>query len=252
MTVLRDALEFDAHLHSQTELVYIRQGSCDAYIDGICYSLKTGDCLIIFPNRIHSYRKGNDDIADVLIVSPEQLDEYNLIFQKKLPTSPHIKNLPENIRGIFEAIHDCDGEYCDSVRWGYCIALIGMLFNELTFRDVSKNENKSFQRILDYCNENFRQNISANDVSAAVGLCPSYVSHLFSDKLFIGYRQYINSLRTNEALRLIDKNELSLTEISYEVGFTSIRTFNRVFFSNTGLTPSEYKKAINQQKNSTD
>ncbi len=248
ITILRDALEFDAHLHSQVELVYMRQGSCDAYIDGICYNLEKGDCLIVFPNRIHSYKKGDDDIADVFIVSAEQLSEYTTVFQKKLPVTPHLKNVPDSISNIFTAIHDCEGKFQEAIRWGSCTALIGMLFQKISFRDLSSRENKSFQRLLDYCNENFSKNISSRDVADAIGVSYSYVSHLFSDKLFIGFRKYINTLRINEALRLIDQEMGSLTEIAYEVGFSSIRTFNRVFLQSTGFTPSNYKKAIANKK----
>lgn len=244
ITVLRDALEFDAHLHSHAELMYMREGKCDTYIDGICYTLEKGDCLFIFPNRIHSFKKGDGDIADVFIVDTSQLPEYRKIFEKKVPVCPHIKKVSSDISNVFSAIHDCDGEYSDQIRWGSLMALVGMLFEKMTFRDISNTENSSFQKLLDYCNNNYKRSITTNDVANDLGLCTSYISHLFKDKLFIGFRQYINSLRINEALMLIDKHEQSLTEIAYEVGFSSIRTFNRVFLESTGLTPTEYKKAM--------
>ena len=248
ITVLRDALEFGAHLHSQAEIMYMRQGKCDAYIDGVCYSLEKGDCLIVFPNRIHSFRKGDEDIADVFIVDTSQLPEYKKIFEKRLPVCPHIKNVSSNIANVFSAIHDCSGEYQDPIRWGSLMALVGMLFSEMTFRDISDTENSSFQKLLDYCNNNYKTDITTNNVAKDLGLCTSYISHLFKDKLFIGFRQYINSLRINEALRLIDSKKMSLTEVAYEVGFSSIRTFNRVFAQSTGFSPSEYKKLMSNNK----
>ena len=42
---------------------------------------------------------------------------------------------------------------------------------------------------------------------------------------------------------LINENK-SITEISDEVGFGSVKTFNRLFKSTTGMSPSEYRKSI--------
>ena len=81
-------LEWATHLHTEIEMVCMRRGKCDAYIDGSRYELSEGDCLIIFPNRIHDYRNGRNDLADVLIVSPGAVSEYNGIFSKKLPIFP--------------------------------------------------------------------------------------------------------------------------------------------------------------------
>ena len=240
--VLRGELEYDAHLHNHIELLYMRRGSIDAYVDGNCHRLNKGDCFIAFPNRVHSYRNGKDDLADVLLISPDELIEFKQIISKQLPSSPHIPNVPDTLASIFDIIYNYKGDYAYSVYRGYCIAIIGTLFEKMKFYNINYGESKAFQRLLEYCNENYKNNISVLDVSKNVGLSPSYISHLFSDKLFISFRQYINSLRINYAIKLIEKDELTLTQVAYETGFSSIRTFNRAFMAHTSCTPSEYKK----------
>lgn len=239
---LRGELEWAAHLHNEIEIVCMRKGTCDAYIDGAKYELSEGDCLIVFPNRIHDFRNGCDDIADVLIVSPAAMTEYSGIFLKKLPVSPYVPNVPEEMRGMFEMAYECSGRFAESVRWGYCTAIIGRLFETMEFRDAGSSDGKTLQHILDYCAEHYNEDISVAEVAKALNLSESYVSHIFSDKLLISFRGYINSMRIHEAMKLIDEGELSNTEIAYETGFGTIRTFNRAFSAHTGCTPSEYKK----------
>jgi AraC-like DNA-binding protein len=69
-----------------------------------------------------------------------------------------------------------------------------------------------------------------------------YISHLFGDKLGIRFNDYINSLRISEACRLLRTSTLSVTEISDASGFGTLRTFNRAFMKQMGMSPSEYRR----------
>ena len=63
--------------------------------------------------------------------------------------------------------------------------------------------------------------------------------------------QYINKTSIMHAERKIMETKKSLTEISHETGFSSLTHFNRVFKSETNLTPSEYRKIyLYKKKNS--
>ncbi len=56
---------------------------------------------------------------------------------------------------------------------------------------------------------------------------------------------YINEFRIREAQKMMsDKNntEMSILRIAYEIGFNSKATFNRMFKTVTGLTPTEYRR----------
>ena len=247
ITALRGDLEWETHLHTEIEMICMRRGKCDAYIDGSRYELSEGDCLIIFPNRIHDFRNGRNDLADVLIVAPGAVSEYNGILSKKLPVCPHIQNVPLRIRRLFSDAFETEGKFTDSVRRGYCTAIIGQLFEKMEFRKMGSSDAKIIQNVLDYCAEHYRESLTISAVSAAVNLSESYISHIFSDRLLMSFRSYINSMRIHEAMRLIDEGKLSYTEIAYETGFGTIRTFNRAFAAHAGCTPSEYKLKENSK-----
>jgi AraC-like DNA-binding protein len=59
------------------------------------------------------------------------------------------------------------------------------------------------------------------------------------------FRDLINHYRIEEAKNSLTnpkKNDSSILEIAYEVGFNSKEVFNRCFKKYTGMTPSEYKR----------
>ena len=46
---------FPFHLHKHMEFVHLTKGEMDATVAGVSYHLTAGDCLMIYPNQIHSY-----------------------------------------------------------------------------------------------------------------------------------------------------------------------------------------------------
>ena len=101
-------------------------------------------------------------------------------------------------------------------------------------------------KILNYCSLNYKENISVDDVANALSISRSTVSHTFGNQLKVGFCDYINMLRLVEARELLRNSDLSITEIAQNTGFETIRTFNRAFLKERGISPSQYRKV---QKN---
>ena len=72
-----------------------------------------------------------------------------------------------------------------------------------------------------------------------------YISHLFGDKLNIGFNDYINSLRITYAARLLRETNDPIIDVSENSGFNSLRTFNRAFKKHIGVSPRDYRNNKN-------
>ena len=57
------------------------------------------------------------------------------------------------------------------------------------------------------------------------------------------FTELVNDYRVEEAKQVLRDTTLPMTTISFDVGFRSITTFNRVFKECTGMSPSEYRTA---------
>ena len=53
-------------------------------------------------------------------------------------------------------------------------------------------------------------------------------------------------MRINRACKLLGEDSLNITEIANECGFSTIRTFNRVFLKTVGMTPKAYRNSKNR------
>ena len=95
---------------------------------------------------------------------------------------------------------------------------------------------------MNYCNENYHKPLSLSTLARDLHLNKYYISHIMSNKLNIGFNDYINSLRVSNACKLLVKSDSTVTEISEAVGFNTLRTFNRAFSKQMNCTPSEYRR----------
>lgn len=76
----------------------------------------------------------------------------------------------------------------------------------------------------------------------------TYLSNLFSEVKGITIQQFIIIHKIERAKELLLYNELSLTEISYKLHYSSVAHLSNQFKKVTGLTPSHYKKMRDKKR----
>lgn len=79
-------------------------------------------------------------------------------------------------------------------------------------------------------------------ITSAIGYDYSYLSHLFSSAEGITIEKYIINQKIEKAKELLIYNELTLSEIAYQLGYSSVQHLSGQFKKITGLTPSAFKK----------
>lgn len=236
-------ISFAPHLHNEIEIITLFKGSATLTADGETYMINTGDFVFILPNTVHSYTLENDVDVGKFIFSPDSLPEVENLIKDKRLKFPVIA--AEKVRGLDLLAKEILENYKSSsatVKKAYLLLLTGKLLEVSEAELRSDLDNDVIIKILGYCRENFRSDINLTDIADALYISKSYVSHIFSCKLKINFRDYINSLRVGEAARLLLQGEVSVTEAAAQSGFNSLRTFNRAFFKHMDMTPKDYKK----------
>ncbi len=99
---------------------------------------------------------------------------------------------------------------------------------------------KEVKKAVDYIRAHFQENIALETVAAHVGLNASYFSSSFKKNVGLSFRDYVNSVRIEEAKTLMRNTDYSLANIAVAVGFDNQSYFTRVFKKQTGVSPSQY------------
>lgn len=85
--------------------------------------------------------------------------------------------------------------------------------------------------------------LSLSQVSETFNLNPTYLSKLFKDELGEKFVDYVARVRMEEAKRLLTETDASIQDISAQVGYSYVISFNRAFKKLVGMPPGEYRKA---------
>lgn len=140
------------------------------------------------------------------------------------PSANQLKTLRDNLASVgFELIDTKKGRIIEKIK----TTVIGLIHN---------NEGQTNLKYSEY-------------LSRQLGYEYSYLSKLFSEVEGKTIEQYIIAQKIERVKELLVYDELSLTEIAWQLGYSSVAHLSAQFKKTTGLTPSFYKdKGMHQRK----
>ncbi len=82
---------------------------------------------------------------------------------------------------------------------------------------------------------------SISEMAEAYHISTSQMSSLFKREMSMGFMEYVWQMRLKKAQELLRTTQLSVDEISVQVGYLAATSFSRKFKAETGMTPSQYR-----------
>lgn len=247
---LRPWLSPAPHTHQELEIVYVIRGSCVAYANQHKEMLREGDLFIAYPNQVHYYENASwgEDSYVLLIFNASILYEMErqITGYEPIRNSVHIGIETPLAQKLVEVTR-IKGSYCDA-KARYLIGLMMMdLLPMLKLGPVVPEEDTTVIMILEYCRKHYREVLSLKKLSEEFGLSRGYISQIFNRKIHMSFTHFVNALRVHAAIKLLKNSDMKVVDITEEVGYTSLRSFNRAFLEITNSTPTEYRKLYRRQ-----
>lgn len=241
-------LDISMELHSSLEIVFLYKGAVNIWIgNNKPIKATSGDVIIIFPNQQYRYEPCSDTESLTVCADITKLSEFLSIFSSYVPKNNVINGAAKNnelcelANGMLNAYKNESIVYRETVLKGYAIAIIGRI---LSLTELKKNEledRNTANEIISYCIEHYNEKLSLESLERALHINKYYISHVINGKIGTSFNAYINSLRISEAARLLIESDKTIKEISAEVGFGTVRSFDRAFKKQKGETAREYR-----------
>ncbi len=89
-------------------------------------------------------------------------------------------------------------------------------------------------------------------VNGMLHLDYKYLSSLFYSVESITFEQYIINQKIERVKELIVYDELSLSEIAYQMSYSSVAYLSNQFKKITGMRPTQFKKSISKNRKNLD
>lgn len=243
-------LEIDEHFHMNMEITYVIDGEAIAIINNSEYRMKEDDLSFSLRYESHGYHVPESCTCYGLILPEHQTKPFEAFLGDRVFMSNF---LPKNDKSPFirKCLDDMMKENHPLVNQGYICLILGIILDKLKRIDSKNSHHKrdTVCKILHYLHLNFLENIKIGDLAKAIGYNSCYLSTIFNACFQCTFNEYLNSIRLRHALELLSQGHKKILDVAFASGFNSLRTFNRVFQNEFGLSPREYiKQKENEDK----
>jgi transcriptional regulator GlxA family with amidase domain len=100
---------------------------------------------------------------------------------------------------------------------------------------------KAIARIQGFMAEHFKEELMIENVAKRAGMSGRNFSRRFKNATGEAFSSYVQMLRIENAKRLFETTDSSISEIMCQVGYNDERSFRRLFKQHTGLAPKYYR-----------
>jgi AraC-like DNA-binding protein len=113
---------------------------------------------------------------------------------------------------------------------------------ELNNNQILHHNSRRIDKVLEYMNLNFQQNITLKDLAKIVSMTEVSFSRFIKKRTGNTFVDTLNEIRIGHASRMLIAQNESIAEIAVQCGFNNISNFNRVFKSKKHCTPKEFRE----------
>jgi AraC family transcriptional regulator, transcriptional activator of pobA len=264
--VIRDfdpvAWDEKPHRHNFQEIIWVKNGRGKHIIDEKTLKLKPHTFYFIAQGQIHDLLEANDMEGylirfanDFLPVSTLQSSAfYTSLFIKVSAmneiTIPvvRLKEYEVLIQQLFQEYQKIDIHFGKQAIIQHLLLVLLIKLGQEIFTptlDVSKETDTNkviYHRFLSLLEEQYYKNHLLSSYALQLGIVTRKLSDIIKDFSGKSAKQLILDRAMLEAKRLLTYTDNNLKEITYNLGFEDPAYFSRVFKSQTGVTPVQYKK----------
>ena len=247
------------HFHAAVEMVITMSGSQVLSVGDEEMELPTGGAGIAFPYQEHGYSvsdKNTDGQKFALILPPEMLDTPERKYSGILPATPFYIYKGDELNKLLAMISPLVTESEENKEWHEigidrkiwfrelirAIVMFHLEHTGIVETDARSSDTRLLQKVMLYLDKHYEDcDFSVKNMAEELDVSYRYLSNMVSQSTGYALVDHLHNLRVAKARRMLTDTPTSITEIAFESGFSSLRTFNRVFMKYTGKTPTDYR-----------
>lgn len=259
-------LHRNPHLHNELELCLVLSGEVTVHLQDKRFDVKTGGLMVFNSNVLHELSSCSFDGARIAFVQISnqfcqdyirQLCDYEFLEED---ISAHVTDAQNNqlVALVLQLIANYaqEGEISTLNCMANLFQLLSHLCSWLPCRRLEESDQRTKNRrshrlrqITQYIEANYTRKITLQELSEKTGLTITYLSHFIRDNLGMTFQEYLNNIRFEKALVLMESTKMTLMDISLSSGFSDLKYMTKICLQRFGCLPKEYRKRLRTGNN---
>ncbi|MGG1550158.1 AraC family transcriptional regulator [Paenibacillus ferrarius] len=245
------------HFHEQYEIYYLISGERTYFIKDLTYRIREGD--LVFIDKYELHKTGDTRLPNHERVLINFADGFLGHFNQPLLFEPfrmkiRLLTVPPQDRVwvqalLFEMLKEANDALpgSDTALQAQLASLLIWCARRLNRGSGTdfEHESPAHKKIADIVadiNGSFSEPLSLESIAKQHYISPYHLSRMFKRVTGFSFVEYVNSIRINEAQRLLRETDWKVTLIAERVGYENIGHFGRVFKEIAKTNPLDYRK----------
>jgi len=245
-------------------IYYIIDGKFEWVIDGQHYILYPGDLAVILPGKRFGGKKDFLDIGtlawihlDLEAVQPSGKivfgDWSNLSESESLTIGKilSVNNTPVifKLKEAWKILQELEVEiFIQEIGYHTRVnQLLDALFILIARQSTRQNNSRrdfpqTFMKLEQALRQNLEHQWTVDEMAALVGLGTTAFTEKVKSYTGFSPLNYLINIRISEAIKLLKRHDMNVTDIALSIGFYSSQHFSTTFKKLTGYTPGDFRK----------
>ena len=254
-----------AHKHSDSmEIVQVLDGKLTFYVGTERFEAETGDFVFIPADMTHRMESEAHVSLRGLVFESFILEENMAHFDTEILYMFHIQSrnriaplgkthpiypiLKQYMAESYEEFEAKDVCYKLPIRANIYLMMTAYLRHYCGSKDESErivyHNVLRLRPVMEYIEENYKEKIYIDDLAEKLMVSPDYFTRMFKESIGKTPIDYINGLRINRALELLENPRLSVAAVAEEIGFCNPNYFHKIFKQYMDVSPIAYRKTL--------
>lgn len=248
------------HWHDLMELNLVLAGEMDVVQNNRSIHLGTGELLLINRDDVHCIESESEDLLYLQILfNMERFNQYlpeiwNVYFTCGPSSTDTVSiELKDEIKQFMAEIyasvkeHRIVDNYERDVIY-HCLEILSNLkfgFQNAPEANAGFPADERSERLweaLDYMYDHSTEKLRLKEVADHVYLSGPYLSAMLKKYMGRNFEDLLSFIRAEQSIRFLLNTDMSITDISYECGFSAPRYYTRSFCAVYECTPKEWRE----------
>ena len=246
----------EKHWHRSIEIFAVQEGELDFILDTTHYHLGEGEFIIVNSNEVHAIHANRPNHTIVLQIPLNQFASY-FTGEQFIWFSHSERTYDEQVACLIFRMYKVYRMQTD----GYDFEILSMFYQllhilvkkyrKLDVQDELLKSNQQLNRpkppCIIFCREIWVED-ALIELANKYHVDSSYLSKMFVRYAGINYKDYLQNIRLEHAVKDLENTDKQIVDIAFDHGFANSKAFTNLFRKRYGMLTSEYRKQLVKKK----